>query len=104
MTKQEAYAELRKKIDAVNEALDEARKFADANDLVMTHKQNKTRPYPGEEDEEERFDYEYWGDIRPLLTVRTVREKDVKDWNDPMEVYDAESGLDYAWLPSSIKC
>ena len=88
MSKQLAYAELRTKLDAINELLNDARSFADENDLVMTHQQDKDGYY----------------DLDGLLTVETVEDKDVKDWNDPDDVNDAETDVSFGWLPSSLRC
>jgi hypothetical protein len=87
--KQQAYAELRTKIDAINEALEDARSFAEENDLVMTHKHNHKDDYY---------------DLDGLLTVKTVEDKAVKNWDDSAAVEDAEGYVDYCWLPSSMRC
>ncbi len=91
MTKQEAYAELRRMIDDATAALDKARGFANMHDLVMSHKDPVRREY-------------YGGDLDDLLTVKTLEDKDVKDWNNSGDVEEEERSFEYFWVPSSLRC
>ena len=93
MSKQAAYAELRRQIDDINDLLEKARDYAEENDLVMSHKDNSRVSKR-----------DYYGGIDELLEVTTLTDKDVKDWNDSDYVEDAERGFDYGWLPSSLRC
>lgn len=106
MNKQAAYARLRELIDVANAALDVARKFADENELVMSHKENglisakaSAKQYGDDFDEDNYYDES--PNVEQLLTVRTLTEKETATES---RMLNAESGFDYCWLPSSMRC
>jgi hypothetical protein len=108
MTKQQAYAELRKMLDQVNSGLDAARAFADEHDLVMSHKDNSKvmemarRQLDGDDEpvEDDFYDDEH-PSVEDLLVIRTLKASETKTIDSMLG---AEDGFDYCWMPSSMGC